>query len=476
MALRPSRQQTKRVPPEPVIKIDRVELYLLKIPLMSGKPSRLGRFCRRFEKRTVFRPSWIPGFHQTDVRLYLLKLATNGGHEGFAAMPAIGTERVGLGPLLGAYIIGLNPLDIDLLNQRIQEFGYVGMRNGWVDAAVWDLIGKIRGEPLWKVLGGTGGKVYPYASFGETHDLDPQIVAAMAQQRREEGFRGIKIRVRGHDLARMVEVVAAARDAVGSDVELMVDANLGWPVDLVMESPRWDEDFAVRFAQALETYDVAWLEEPLHHYDFEGLSRLRKRTKTLIAGGELNSGYCDFKAMLELECLDVYQPDAVLSGGALAGGITEVYWLIREIEKRRALAPEGATKIRYSPHTWSNGLGFAVNLQMVGLIPEHERMLLEMPYDVCWRPEQWACFLETSFQRDPDGGLRIPDAPGLGVEIDWDIVRRFGERIYEGTPLSVAIETVRDIGVREAMSLRERRQLLLDRSARAEFRVPEPPF
>jgi D-galactarolactone cycloisomerase len=457
---------------EPSIKINRVELYFLKIPLTPGRLP----FFRRFAKRTVFRPSWIPGFHQTDVRLYLLKLATDSGHEGFAAMPAIGTERVGLGPLLGTYIIGLNPLDICLLNQRIQEFNYVGMRNGWVDAAVWDLIGKIRGEPLWKILGGTGGAVYPYASFGETHDLDPHVVAAIAQQRCEEGFRGVKIRVRGRDVSRMVAVVAAVRDAVGSDIELMVDANLGWPVDLVLESPRWDEDFAAHFAQMIEAYDVAWLEEPLHTFNFEGLSRLRKRTKTPIAGGELLSSYRDFKAMLDLESLDVYQPDAVLAGGVFAGGISEVYWLIREIEKRRAMAPEGATKVRYSPHTWSNGLGFAVNLQMVGLIPEHERLLVEMPYDVNWQPQQWACFLDTNFPREPDGRIRIPDAPGLGVEIDWSIVRRFGERIYEGTPRSVAVATVRDIGVREAMSLQRRRQPLLDRSARTELRLPEPPF
>jgi D-galactarolactone cycloisomerase len=452
------------------MKINRVALYFLKIPLASPL------LWKPFAERTTFRPSWIPGFHQTDVRLYLLELATETGLRGYAAVPAIGTERMGLGPMLGAYLIGLNPLDVELFNQRIQEFGYIGMRNGWIEAAVWDLIGKIRREPLWKLLGGSGGFVYPYASFGETHDLDPQAVAAIAERRRDEGFRGIKIRVKGLDLPRMVEVVAAARDAIGSEVKLMVDANLGWPVDLVMDSPRWDEDFATRFARAIEPYDVAWLEEPLHRCDFEGLSRLRKNTRTPIAGGELNSSYSDFKAMLELESLDVYQPDAVLAGGTFAGGISEVYWLVREIQARRAATPPGEKKIRYSPHTWSNGLGFAVNLQMVGLIPEAERSLLELPYDLNWRPQQWARFLDTSFPRDPAGAIRIPDAPGLGVGIDWGVVRRFGARLYEGTPLSVAAATVRDVGVREAMALRRRRQALLDRSARAELRLPAPPF
>lgn len=456
---------------EPPVKIDRVELYLLKIPLTPDR-QRLRPFARRW----TFRPSWIPGFHQHDVRLYLLVLGTDSGLEGYAAMPAMGTERLGLGPLFGAYLIGINPLDIELVNQRIQEFGYIGMRNGWIDGAVWDLIGKIRREPLWKVLGGSGGTVYPYASLGETHDLDPLVVATLVRQRREEGFRGVKIRVEGCELEHLVELVAAARDAAGRELELMVDANLGWPVDLVLESPRWSEDFAIRFAQAIEAYDVAWLEEPLHRLDFEGLARLRQRTSTPIAGGELNSSWLDFEAMLEHGSLDVYQPDAVLAGGTLAGGITEVYWLIREIQARRAAAPEGEKKIRYSPHTWTNGLGFAVNLQLAGLVPQVERSLLEMPYDAHWQPQQWARFLTTRFAREPDGSLQIPDAPGLGVEIDWDVVRRFGSRVYKGTLASVAAATMRDIGVREAMALRQRRQALLDRSARAELRLPQPPF
>ena len=450
------------------MKINRVELYFLKIPLaLRWQP---------FAEHTIFRPSWIPGFHQTDVRLYLLRLATDSGHEGFAAVPAIGSERAGLGPLIGAYILGMNPFDVDLLNQRIQEFGYIGMRNGWIDAAVWDLIGKIRREPLWKVLGGGGGTVYPYASLGETYDLDPQVVAEIATQRRDEGFRGVKIRVKGREFARMIEVVAAVRDAIGGDVKLMVDANLGWPVDLVLESPRWDEDFAARFAQAIEAYDVAWLEEPLHRCNFEGLSRLRKRTKTPIAGGELNASYRDFKEMLALESLDIYQPDAVLAGGTFAGGITEVYWLIRAIEQRRKSAAEGEKPIHYSPHTWSNGLGFAVNLQMVGLIPQNERHLLEMPYDVHWQPQQWARFLDTKFPRDPAGQLHIPEAPGLGVQIDWNIVRRFGKRIYHGTPLTVGLAAVRDMGIREAISLNQRRRALLGRSTPAELCMPAPPF
>ena len=132
------------------MKINCIELYFVKVPLEDKKPGF-------FTEPKYFQPSWIPGFRQSEMRFYLLKLGTDEGYEGFAAMAAMGLERKGLGSIMGNYLMGINPLDIELVNQRIQEFSYIGMRNGWIDAAFWDIIGKVREEPLWKVLGGTGG-------------------------------------------------------------------------------------------------------------------------------------------------------------------------------------------------------------------------------------------------------------------------------------------------------------------------------
>lgn len=451
------------------MKISKVELYNVKIPLYE----REGGF---FSARTAFEPNWIPGFRQTDVRFYLLRLITDSGLDGVAAVPAMGEERDCLGPLLGAYLIGINPLDIQLVNQRIQEFAYLGMRNGWIDAAFWDLIGKIRREPVHKILGGVGGHAYPYASLGDNHDHDPRAVADLVRKRRDQGYRGVKIRVKSRDFGRMVDVVAAARDAAGKDLALMVDANLGWPVEVLEESPRWDEDFAADFAQALERYDVAWLEEPLHRGDFEALARLRKRTKTSIAGGEMNASWHDFKRMLELGSLDVYQPDAVLAGGTYAGGISVVSWVIRAVERHNAKRGEGERKLAYTPHTWTNGLGFFVNLQLYGLVWPEDRGLLELPYDAHWRPDQYARFLKTKIERDKDGRIRIPEEPGLGVEVDWDVIRRFGERVYSGSKMNIATSALREQGLREAKYLAGKKKTLERWSARTEFDLPEPPF
>ena len=202
------------------MKINRIELFFVKIPLINRSPGF-------FAEPKYFEPSWIPGFRQSEVRFYLLKLGTDSGHEGVAAITAMGLERSGLGAMLGNYLMGINPLDIALVNQRIQEFSYIGMRNGWIDAAFWDLIGKIKGEPLWKLLGGTGGHVYPYLSTGSTHGHAPGKIGDIGQWAVDEGYRGIKIRVKHTDISRMTHFVGAAREAIGPQTRLMVDANQG---------------------------------------------------------------------------------------------------------------------------------------------------------------------------------------------------------------------------------------------------------
>ena len=451
------------------MKINCIELYFVKIPLEDKKPGF-------FTEPKYFQPSWIPGFRQSEMRFYLLKLGTDEGYEGFAAMAAMGLERKGLGSIMGNYLMGINPLDIELVNQRIQEFSYIGMRNGWIDAAFWDIIGKVREEPLWKVLGGTGGHVYPYLSTGSTHDHDQAKVRDISKQTLEEGYKGLKLRVKGKNLDEMVDFIGAARDAAGDGLNLMVDANQGWPVDLLDETPKWNSELALKFAQGIEPFNVKWLEEPLNRCDFEGLARLRKNTKTPIAGGELNSSWRDFKAMLDMGSLDIYQPDAVMAGGTYAGGISVVYWLIREIQRRNQQFGDGAQQIKYCPHTWTTGLGFALALQLVGVVPTEQRSLLEYPLEGHWKPEHWARFIKGGFAPDRDGRIKIPDEPGLGVEINWDVIRRFGKRIYRGTPGKVALDTVLDRGLKQAMYLKTKKAEQLKRTTDVKFAIPESPF
>ncbi len=445
------------------MKINRIELFSVKIPLAKNKPGF-------FSEHPYFTPSWIPGFRQSEMRFYLLRLTTDSGLEGFSAMPAMSTERYGLGPILGSYLLGIDPMNIGLVNQRIQEFSYVGMRNGWIEAAFWDIIGKVKGEPLYKILGGQGGYVYPYASTGSTYDHDQNKIREVAKRHRDDGFLGVKLRVKSSEMAPMVDFVGAARDAVGKEMDIMVDANQGWPVDLLDETPKWDVDFAIRFARSIEEFDVRWLEEPLNKGNFEGLAKLRKETKTPIAGGEINSTWREFKAMLDIGCLDIYQPDAIMAGGTYGGGISVVYWLLKEIYK------DTENKLKFCPHTWTTGLGFALALQMVGVLKEQDRGLIEYPLEGNWRQEYWARFLKNDFTPDAEGRIKIPDGPGLGIEVDMNIIRRFGKRIYNGTPSNVARFTLFDRGLKQALYLKNKKKEQEKRLGNAEFKIPEAPF
>ena len=461
------------------MRIDQIELFYVSIPLAKKKPGF-------FAEHPYFSPSWIPGFRQSEVRFYLLKLTTDEGHEGVAAMPAMGPERNGIGTLLGNYLLGINPMDIQLVNQRIQEFSYLGMRNTWVDAAFWDIIGKVKGEPLWKIFGGTGGHIKPYASTGSTHGHDPVKVREIIKRRQDEGFEGVKLRVKSNEVAPMVDYIGAAREAAGKDLQLMVDANQGWPVDILDETPKWDVEFATQFARAIEPFDISWLEEPLNRGNFEGLAALRRSTKVPIAGAEMNSSWRDFQAMLSLGSLDIYQPDAVLVGGTYAGGISVTTWLIKELLAQKsspsdsqsteqdAIAAKG--KCRFCPHTWTTGLGFAIALQLVGILPPEERKLLEYPLEGHWEPAHWARFIRGGFPINADGAIQIPDTPGLGVEIDWSVIKKFGKRVYLGNQRTVGLGTLFDRGWKRTMYLKGKKEEQLARSAQATFSIPKPPF
>jgi len=163
------------------MKIDRIELFHVAIPL--DKP---------------FHPAWIPGYPQTANRFTLARLTTDDGVQGLAAGVAFEREREGLGSLLGPYLIGLDPTDIESGRQRIREAGYLGWRNYWLEAAFWDIKGKAEGKPVWHLLGGSaGGRAEVYASTGEVHD--PGQRADEVVRLREAGFRTVKLRVHSFD-------------------------------------------------------------------------------------------------------------------------------------------------------------------------------------------------------------------------------------------------------------------------------------
>jgi D-galactarolactone cycloisomerase len=407
------------------MKVDRIELYHVAIPL--PKP---------------FYPAWIPGYPQTVNRFTLLRLTTDDGVQGVAAGVAFEQEREGLGGLLGPYLIGLDPTDIPTARQRIREASYLGWRNYWIEAAFWDIRGKVEGKPVWALLGGKeAGRAEVYASTGEVHP--PEQRAEEVLQLREMGFQTVKLRVHSFDPAEDVAQVETVRRAVGSSLHLGVDANQGWRVALIDDAPLWTLDRATEFARACADLDVRWIEEPLDMVAYDEQAELRRQSTVPIAGGELNAGWHEFKVMLEKGSYDIYQPDATMGGGI--GDAKKVLDACRE---------QG---LGYTPHTWTNGLGFLINLHVYAAGPRD--FPIEYPYEPPgWIPEVRDGLLANPIEVDSDGTVAVPDVPGLGIELDEEKLARYGQKYFEITSRGIAVKTIRDKGLFAALRLARKRR------------------
>lgn len=401
-------------------RVARIELYHYSSPLPA-----------------TFRPSWIPGFPQNENRATLVRVVTESGVEGWSAGPAIGRERAGLGGLLGPYLVGEDATDIGLVQQRLREMSYLGWRNWWVEPAFWDVKGKLAGKPICALLGGAPCEVRLYASTGEVKD--PAARVEEAEARLDEGFRAIKLRVH-EDFDRdraQVERVAAA---VGDRMAIGVDANQGWRVTAVADAPRWDFARARRFADVCADAGVAWLEEPLAMDAYDDLARLTAEARIPIAGGELHtSGLPELRMMVERKCYSIFQPDALFTGGIAQ--TMEVIALCR------------ARGLTYTPHTWTNGVGFAVNLQLMAASGFAGSKELEYPLSPPgWVPEARDSMLTEPFLHDR-GTLRVPDRPGLGFEIDRAALRKHGRRFFVMDRRRLVWFALRDRGLKAAREM-----------------------
>ena len=406
---------------DPVV---RIELFHVTIPLPA-----------------TFYPSWIPYLPQTQNNFTLLRLTTKSGLVGHSAGVAMEHERAGLGSLLGPYLLEADALDIPVIQQRLREASYLGWRNSWIEAAFWDIKAKAEGKPLYKLLAGTDDEVADvevYLSMGEVSRGD--ALERYLDEAAARGVRAVKLRVHDEDEEVDQRTLQEAREHVGSDFALMVDANQGWRVALLGPAPLWDLSRATRFGRVCDELDFTWIEEPLEMYDYDAQAELRRRVKTRIAGGELNGGWHEFKVMLEKGSYDVYQPDVTL-----AGGIGQACQLMDA-------CAESDEELHFSPHTWTNGLGFLINLQVYAACPR--KLYLEYPYQPPgWVPEGRDGLLRQTIDITPRGTVAVPQQPGIGIDVDPAKLRRFGKRFYNLTKPRLIYNTIRSKGLKTAMEL-----------------------
>lgn len=306
------------------------------------------------------------------------------------------------------YFIGQDPLDTERLHGMLMNVEFHAGRPWPVDVALWDLAGKIRGEPVWRMLGGDGAPIRAYASTGVHRPVAEMI--EVARRSLDRGFGALKVRFGRPDIDDDIAVVRAIRDAVGDALELMVDCNQGWRMPWDTAAP-WQPEQAIAVAERLTAERVYWIEEPLHRGDYDGYAALRKAVATPIAGGEMTREPYEFRELIARGCLDVFQPDSVCSGG-----ITGLAALAREVR---------AAGKTFTPHTWGNGIGLMANMHLVagtGGAP-----WIEYPWDPPeWTPSRRDYMLTHTIEPDGGGLLHVPDAPGLGIDLDEAALARTG--------------------------------------------------
>jgi L-alanine-DL-glutamate epimerase-like enolase superfamily enzyme len=271
-----------------------------------------------------------------------------------------------------------------------------------IDIALWDILGQATGQPVGRLLGGRyRERVRPYASLLMDQ---PEPLAEHLCQVASRGARAFKIgwgpfgRV-SHDLDE--RIVRAAREAVGSEALLMVDpggSDAFWPNGL-----KW----ALRTADMLASYDVAWFEEPLAPDALDDFVVLRQGSPVPIAGGEVLTRRQAFAPWLEAGAFDIVQPDVTK-----VGGISEerrIGWMAQE------------RGIRFIPHGWNTAIGLAADLHLSSVFPNTD--LVEYINGSPYVDE----IVTGPWRLDADGMLAIPDAPGLGIQLDPDAVARYGD-------------------------------------------------
>lgn len=308
--------------------------------------------------------------------------------------------------------VGQDPFAIERHVHVLDNLQFMYGRVWPLEVALWDLMGKISGQPLWKLLGGRSNRVTLYASCGERKSAEAR--AESARQLKAMGFPALKLRFHAPDPMDDLRVVRAVRDAVGDAMHILVDANQGWQMPWDVSSP-WDFKKAAWVADALAELGVFWLEEPLHRHDYRGLAELRRRARVRIAGGEGNRDFDEQRAYLAHGSLDVYQADVAWSTGVL-----------RARQLAHAVQAAGCL---YSPHTWGDGLVLLANLHVAAALSTAP--FIEFPYDPPgWTPERRDYILPDVIAPQ-HGTVTLPNAPGLGVTIAWDVIERW--RIDRGT-------------------------------------------
>ena len=308
-------------------------------------------------------------------------------------------------------LIGRDPFDVEVLWEEMYnrtrpfEGGAAVNAISGVDVALWDAIDRSLHKPVHTLLGGAfRSEVTPYATgfYRRAGENYPEAGIEEAKRHLSEGVGAMKLKV-GFGVETDLEYVYAVREALGPEVRLMMDANSAY-----------DAPAARRILLECQDAKVHFFEEPLAPEDLEGDKSLRNLTTTYLAAGENLFGKVGYRRWISEGALDILQPDLCSSGG------------FTECKKIAAIAQAWNTAV--VPHVWGTGIGLAASLQLLATLPptplplNPEEPMLQ--YDTSSHPFRAdLIYGEISMQ---EGKVAVPQRPGIGVEVDREVLERYG--------------------------------------------------
>jgi len=341
-------------------------------------------------------------------KICIVKITTESGLVGWgegygpANVLASGIE------FLSEFIIGESVLNNEgiwqIMYRRSLDFARRGIlvaSLSAIDIALWDLKGKALNQPVSVLLGGRKReKIQAYATgmyFSKSDNLGDQL-ADEALMYKEQGFEAMKMKV-GHTVKEDIEFVKKVRKKIGDDVALMVDSNHAYSLNE-----------AVKLSRNIEEYDISWFEEPVSPEQYNAYSELRTKTSIPISGGECEYLRSGFFQLFQNNCVDIVQPDI-----CACGGITEV---------KKIISMAQTFGVDLVPHSWGTGIALSAALQVLcnyDMVPG--RMFEALPLmELDCTENGLREKLTTPIVKAEKGLVDIPDKPGLGIEVDEEVV------------------------------------------------------
>lgn len=341
----------------------------------------------------------------------VVKVTTSDGQHGWGEGYGPATILESGIKFLESTVIGENPLENEVIWNKMYRKTLDFARRGVLmasisalDIAIWDLKGKILNLPVSTLLGGAHrDKIQPYATgfYYMDHDNPARDFEKEAKLYLSQGFKAFKMKV-GLGIEKDVKYVKLLRELLGPEAKLMVDSNHAYTLREATELSR-----------KIEKYDIGWFEEPISPEFYEQYNELKSKTSIPIAGGECEYTRFGFNQLIKNKSVDILQPDICASGG------------LTEAKRIGALA--SANGIDLIPHTWGTSIGIHVALHFISNIESIPGRMYQPNFLIEYDQTENALRENLTFPSIvmKDGMLEVPKRPGLGIDVDEDVLRRY---------------------------------------------------